>query len=136
MKNSVFGLVTFAVSLGSPAFAGRILPLPFPQLERVLVKKVVLEGDFMPPLPPGSSGKPMTTLTVQVDSNGCTKSEDFRIQVSPTAQGQKLAIIRIRPDTCRAFFPEGTEVELMTGAAGFGSLLVANPLRVEDRTTH
>ena len=136
MRKYILGFATIGLSLTQGAFAGRILPAPLLNLEAVTVKHIVQEGDFMPPLPPGSTGKPATTLTVQVDSNGCTDAKDFVVKTSSTPQGEKLAIVRVRPDTCRGYFPEGVEVQLTTGIVGFGKLFVANPVRVEDRTTH
>jgi len=136
MKNSILSFVTIALGLSQGAFAGRILPSPALNLEPVTVKHIVLEGDFMPPLPPGSTGKPFTTLTVQVDTNGCTDAEDFVVQVAPTSNGEKVSIVRVNKDTCRGYFPEGIELKLTTGEVGFGQVFVANPVRVENRTTH
>jgi len=136
MKKSVISFMAVTLSLGSSAFAsGGFTPLPI-QLEPITVKSVVLEGDFMPPLPEGSTGKPLTTITFQANSNGCTDANSFQAQVTQTPNGQKLAIVRLRPDHCRAYFPEGKEIVLSTSVVGFGKLFIANPLRVTDHTTH
>jgi len=136
MKNSIISFVAVTLSLGQSAFADRgLTPLPI-QLEPITVKSVVLEGDFMPPLPEGSTGKPLTTITFQANSNGCTYPNSFQAQVTQTPNGQKLSIVRLRPDHCRAFFPEGREIVLRTEVVGFGKLFIANPIRVTDQTTH
>jgi len=136
MKNSIISFVAVTLSLSQSAFAGRILPTQPSQLEPITVKSVVLEGDFMPPLPEGSTGMPLTTITFQANSNGCTDADSFQAKVAQTPNGQKLSIVRLRPDHCRAFFPQGTEVVLRTGVVGFGKLFIANPIRVTDHTTH
>src|SRR6185436_18629601 len=95
-------------------FAFARSPMRPAPLEPVTVKSVTMVGDFMPPLPPGSSGKPGTIIVAQVNSNGCTDASSFVVTSKPVTGGQSLSIIRLKPDNCRAFFPEGIEVELTT----------------------
>lgn len=130
MKSLFVGVAL--LTLVSQSFAHEIV-----RPERVTVKHVELVGDFMPPLPPGSSELPAAVLTVQVDSSGCTDEASFRVDKRVVAGGLQLKIVRIRPDICRAFFPEGTEVKLTVPDVGFtDNLFIANPMRVVDNTTH
>lgn len=134
MKNLLFGMMALVVSFSGVAQAAGH--------ERVLVKKVEMTGDFMPRIgipgfPVGGLDRPFTVITAQVDSNGCTDESSFRVDARRVAQGVQLTIVRIRPDHCRAFFPEGTEVQLTTPVVGFGDqVFIGNPVRVTDSTTH
>lgn len=131
MKQLVLGVVV-ALSAITGAEARSISPLV---PERVVVKTVSLEGDFMPPII--GSGQPLTVLTVQVDSNGCTTAEDFRVLAEDVADGKQLTLIRVRPDTCRGYFPQGREIKLTTDAVSFGEeIFIANPVRFQDNTSH
>ena len=135
MKSSVLGLLAVVVTFSQVSF-GRS-PVFVQPLENILVKQVELRGNFMPPLPPGSSTEPLTEITAQVDSNGCTDATSFRVDVQDVLGGQKVTLVRIRPDHCRAFFPEGKEVTVRTGQVRFGSqVFIGNPVRLTDSTTH
>ena len=100
-------------------------------LEPVQIKSVTLAGDFVPGPRPARIG--YTVVKAQVNSNGCTDSENFRVRVKDQGGVKQIALVRIKPDHCRAFFPEGTEVELKTEFLGWNAkVLVANPIRVEE----
>lgn len=135
MKNLRLGLLAAVVTLSSVSF-GRSLVFVPPQ-EKVLVKQVELRGNFMPPLPPGGTLEPLAEITAQVSSNGCTDATSFRVDVQDVLGGQKVTLVRVRPDHCRAFFPEGTEITVRTHKIRFGSeVFLGNPVRVNDSTTH
>ncbi|HTO22230.1 MAG TPA: hypothetical protein VMQ10_07075 [Spirochaetia bacterium] len=56
-------------------------------------------------------------LHFRVDSNGCTDKDSFRIDVareggpSGAPVAWRLSIIRTRPDECKAFIPEGVQLD-------------------------
>lgn len=130
-----FALVTLIVTSGAQASSR--LPFPSKPMEPVTVKAVELQGDFMPPLPPGSSTLPTSVLTVQVYSGGCTRAEDFVVRSSPVMGGRRLVIERTKIDPCEAYFPEGTQIEIRVPNVGFQEkLYIANPLLVINKTTH
>ena len=132
MKKTLGMFLGLAMTVSTLAQARSIMK----PLEPVLVKSITLEGDFMPG-PGFRPHNPLTVLKVQVDSNGCTDAEDFKVVVTDAIGGKQVSIIRVKPDLCRAFFPQGTEVELTTGFVGFGQkVFLANPVRLEDNTTH
>lgn len=125
-----FMVALTAVTTSSEARSVRQLPV-----ERVAVKNVSLEGDFMPPVV--GSGRPLTVLTLQVDSNGCTTAEDFTVTAREVLGGKQLTIFRLIPDTCRGYFPQGREIKLTTDAVAFGEeIFIANPVRFDDNTSH
>lgn len=136
MKMSL-SLVLFSLVLVSAAEASSRLPFPPKPLEAVNVKAVELQGDFMPPLPPGAPTLPSAMLTVQVYSGGCTRAEDFVVRATPTMGGKRLAIERKKIDPCDAYLPGGVEVELHVPNVGFSEqLYIANPLMIVNKTTH
>lgn len=50
------------------------------------------------------------TVQIQVESNGCTTKDSFYVQKyeNPDDEMIHLKFIRVRPDWCKAFLPEGT----------------------------
>jgi hypothetical protein len=94
----------------------------------------VNSGNFMPG--PGRRPAGMTTIVVQVDSGGCTSASDFRVDVDARGDGNEIRIVRLRPDLCEMYLPEGEEVQILAPFVGFNNVFIANPLRVTDRTTH
>ena len=128
MKKVILG---FAMVVSTIASARSVQPL-----EPIFVKALELHGDFMPG--PGFIPRnPLTLIKAQVPSNGCTSAESFKVVSKDILGGKLLSIVRVKPDLCRAFFPEGTEVELTTEVVGFGQTVAfANPIRIDDQTTH
>lgn len=53
-------------------------------------------------------------LIFHVTSGGCTKPEDFTIQLAPNADTGiiDLKLIRTRPDTCYSFIPTGVRIQI------------------------
>lgn len=93
-------------------------------LEAVTVKNISLEGDFLPPT---------AVLTLQVSSSGCTLPEHFRLLVTSVPNGKEITVIRVIPDRCRGFFPEGEEIQLSSNEIKLGDrVFVANPMRVDS----
>ena len=54
-------------------------------------------------------------VEIQVESNGCTTKESFFVQkhMNPTDEMMHLKFIRVRPDWCKAYLPEGTWLQFM-----------------------
>ena len=76
------------------------------------------------------------TLTVRVESGGCTEKKDFYIDVQKTGERalhHVLTIYRIRRDECKAFLMDGVELKFDLnkdlGLSGFYTYSVANKIR-------
>lgn len=109
--------------------------MPVRRLEPVTVKNIDLRGNFMPPVQPGMV--PIAFLTVQVNSGGCTSASDFVVSTMPVDNGLQLSVIRTKPDLCEAFIRDGKEVQLRVPVRNLReNIYIANPLRVNDRTSH
>jgi len=73
------------------------------------------------------------SIRVQVRSNGCTTKESFEPVVmvdSRTRWAFTVELRRLRPDLCRAFLPEGVELEWSRDELGLprgGTVRVINP---------
>lgn len=118
-------------------------------LEPIHVTKIAQAGDFTPG-PGRGRATPATTLTISVQSNGCTDAKDFEVKVKQDGDTQIVSIIRINPDTCkRGRFVDTVELQTdaislsmrtMTGKSNIeyqsNPIVIANPLPVEDNTTH
>ncbi len=124
-------------------------PAPAPVLEPVQVTKVSQSGDFMPG-PGASRRKPTTTLSLVVQTNGCTTAKDFEAKVKQVDDQQHVTIVRIKDDLCRGIM-SWAPIELETDAIGLSSqtwtsksptmlqsnpIHISNPVPVEDNTTH
>lgn len=50
------------------------------------------------------------TVQIQVESNGCTTKDSFYVQKyeNPDDEMIHLKFIRVRPDWCKSYLPEGT----------------------------
>ena len=72
-------------------------------------------------------------MVIRVDSNGCTRAEDFILVdrgpdiVSDDALST-LTVLRARPDLCKALVPEGVEINIHAAAAG-DIFALGNPLK-------
>jgi hypothetical protein len=55
------------------------------------------------------------SVQIQVESNGCTTNESFYVQryMNPDDELIHLKFIRVRPDWCKAYLPEGTWLQFM-----------------------
>ncbi len=128
-----FQLLTLTVSLISSVGFSRSLMMP--ELEPVLVKGFQQTINLMPVVPPG--GHPVRTeLEIDVTSNGCTRADDFTVQVTDTGGKQLVRVVRIRPDTCRAFGLT-TTVNLETFVLSKDKqVLFANPALIEKHYVH
>jgi hypothetical protein len=49
-------------------------------------------------------------LTLRVNSNGCTKKEDFAVRVQRQGKDQTLLVARTRSDRCRALVRGGVDL--------------------------
>ena len=76
---------------------------------------------------------PDGSIRVQVRSNGCTTTESFEPVVMVDSRSRwsfTVELRRLRPDHCRAFLPEGVELEWSREALGLprnASVRVINP---------
>lgn len=54
-------------------------------------------------------------VQIQVESNGCTTKDSFYVQkyMNPDDEMIHLKFIRVRPDWCKAYLPEGTWLEFL-----------------------
>ncbi len=144
MRKSFISLT--ALTLTGVAFA---VPAPVVELEPIQVTKIAQSGDFMPG--PGSRPRtPSTTISITAQSNGCTDAKDFEVKVKKDGDKQLVSIIRTSPDLCRKV-SSWESVEIETDAIGLSQktmngrsnvvyqsnpITIANPLPVEDNTTH
>jgi len=70
-------------------------------------------------------------LTARVNSNGCTKRSDFKVQVLEGYPAATVILTRIKPDLCRAFAAGGTDIVFSYEDMGMrptASIVLANPL--------
>ena len=49
-------------------------------------------------------------LELQVITGGCTSKSDFKIEVNKKTSPYRVTIRRLKPDLCKALFPEGTKL--------------------------
>ena len=70
-------------------------------------------------------------MTFQVFSGGCTKKEDFKLEVNNQRETTYVTLYRLYPDYCKAFIPFGTYVSFTYTELGISNrqqLRVTNPL--------
>lgn len=70
-----------------------------------------------------------SAVEFQVFSGGCSKAEDFELQVLESNPPQ-LLLVRNEGDFCEAYLPEGTKLKYELkdyGLDGFPRIRVANP---------
>lgn len=87
-------LLVLWILLASPMiFAEKIVLVSVPRVEMLL-----------------GIGTMYDTVQIQVESNGCTSKESFYVQkyMNPDDEMIHLKFIRVRPDWCKAYLPEGT----------------------------
>jgi hypothetical protein len=77
----------------------------------------------------------LSSVTFNVDSHGCTKTEDFDIDVKPKGEYQMVSVYRTKPDNCNS--PSAsTSITIATDAlAAHTPILVRNPLYASVTTT-
>jgi hypothetical protein len=72
-----------------------------------------------------------TALTFRVATGGCTKADDFRVDVEQSADRHvSVSLRRVRADTCKAFLPDGTEITFEAGPLGIPAghlIVIRNP---------
>ena len=61
-----------------------------------------------------------STLLVRVASSGCTREQDFRIDLvdGPVGAPVRVRIIRLRPDACKKREPRGTLLKFEKSSLG------------------
>lgn len=134
----IFGLVLLTSMVAPFAFAHD----DEERLEPVTVMEVRQEGNLMPVRDPKRGNPVTTTLTLNVQSGGCTKAEDFELEVEVVKNGndddvQEVTVHRLRPDGCEAYFRDGADVQLVTKKLVHSKdIVVRNPLLVHTRFTH
>jgi hypothetical protein len=58
-------------------------------------------------------------LVFQVATHGCTRKEDFKVEMSELVPNQwTITLVRLRPDECKGFFREGTQLVFRRGDLG------------------
>ena len=130
MKKHLVSLLSILVA-SHFAFAAAA---PKAKLEALVVTKVVQSANLMPG--PGRPHPVHSVITAEVMSNGCTRPEDFRVDVKRTEEGQHVTIVRVNPDLCEALRPN-FEVELeTTGLAPYAPIFISNPLSVVQHFSH
>lgn len=100
-------------------------------LEPVLIESVQSRADYMPPSRGGVS-----VIKVRVPSGGCTNSTSFQVNVDVVDNEQVLSLVRVRPDHCEAYFPNGVSIELYAAPLRHMPVKLANPLMVHISETH
>jgi hypothetical protein len=77
-------------------------------------------------------------VVFRVVSHGCTQKEDFVVRKdshSPYGErGVILTLLRLRPDECRGFFRDGTEVAFSRQELGLPSEIRVRVTGTEDGT--
>ena len=74
-------------------------------------------------------------LVFRVATGGCTEADDFKLRktVNPKAAGTvKLTLIRLKPDRCKGYFPEGTKITFdrqKIGVPASAKIELKNPQR-------
>ena len=71
-----------------------------------------------------------TSITFNVDSNGCTSKEDFSVTVNRKGDHTVLFLKRIHEDLCRGYMPMGTKISFTYEELNIpeGEFMVANPV--------
>jgi hypothetical protein len=71
-----------------------------------------------------------TSITFNVDSNGCTIKEDFMVMVTKKGDRTVLFLKRIHEDLCRGYMPMGTKISFTYEELNMpeGEFMVANPV--------
>ncbi|MDB5439394.1 MAG: hypothetical protein JWM33_1821 [Caulobacteraceae bacterium] len=70
-------------------------------------------------------------LMVNVSSNGCTKPEDFRAEITRSGGITSVAFVRLTPDRCQSFVQGRADLKFDYDTIGLGrreAFRVANPL--------
>jgi hypothetical protein len=74
-----------------------------------------------------------SSIYVRVASGGCTRAEDFRIETlpsTPNSPQRTLRFLRVTPDRCKRWEPQGTLLEFdkaRLGIEAFELFRLANP---------
>ncbi len=89
MKSSIYLILLI---IGSAAFGEKIIFANIPRVE-TLYSLSFSKNDVL----------------IQVESNGCTSNQSFSVQkfLDRSDDTTRLLFVRVRPDWCKAFYPEG-----------------------------
>ncbi len=71
------------------------------------------------------------SVTLRVNSNGCTDKRSFVFDARPTTAGVRLTVLRVRPDFCRALLRNGVALTWTyneLGAPAGVPIIVSNPI--------
>lgn len=134
MENSlVFAAAVFAVtSVAAPISKPRIA------LEAVVVHEVRQFANLMPVIEPDHKRAVRSKLEIEVLSNGCTRAEDFRVDVRRAAKRQILSLVRVKRDMCRAM-ARPVKIDFETERLALATQLpiqVANPILADVKVVH
>lgn len=115
------GLVACATAPAAPAPEPRPMDEPGPGATTAEADQEAIYSAAM-----GRAG-----LTARVNSNGCTKREDFRVQVLDGYPAPTVILRRAKPDMCRALVAGGVELLFSWGELRLqpsSPIVLANPL--------
>lgn len=125
MKKLVLSLVAVSLfSVAQPALANI----------SVLVKGASVEGNFMPPIPPGM--KPVTNFEIEVEFCRHVAARDIRPVVKQLAQGVYSVEFTYRGADCAGPTHRQTLDVSTTAIPLHSRVVVKNALLLEDRTSH
>ncbi len=71
-------------------------------------------------------------LVFRVETGGCTTAGDFHVDVQRSGREVSVSLDRQRPDHCKGWFPEGTEIAIPYGDVG---LRAADRIRLVNAVT-
>ena len=131
MKKVLFGLLAI-VSVSSSATS--LHPDTFVP-ESVTITKAEIFDNRMPTILPHIN-RPQTTLTVDVTSSGCTRGEDFVVNVESLEGIQFIEVVRIRPDRCKMVQHTVSVQVRSQELEGDRPIKVRNPLLVDFMVVH
>lgn len=93
--------------------------------ERVSIESLDLEAVRAPRIEDGR-------LVLRVDSNGCTRAEDFAFVYQEADDWTAIGVHRRSPDHCKALVPDGVELRWPIAAPGVAvgaEMRLLNPLK-------
>ena len=128
MKLNLFFSAVFVVSSAIAA--------PPTKIESVIVKDIRQSGNLFPG--PGRRNRVRSVLSVEAMSQGCTKSDDFEVQVKDASSFQEVTIVRKNDDPCdRVPAKQSFDLETDRLIPSFRKgIRVLNPLIVEEHFIH
>jgi|HubBroStandDraft_4_1064222.scaffolds.fasta_scaffold15663_3 hypothetical protein len=73
-------------------------------------------------------------IIFQVPSHGCTTKSSFDVHVTglpPNAKEVTITLVRTKPDECKGFFRDGTEIVFTRQELGLTSNVTVHPANLE-----